>query len=287
MAVHAMGIRFGPSGNSKSFYDAGYTSTTQAPLWLYEMGLDAFEYSFGKGVRITEPSAAGIGKAMAEYGLALSIHAPYYINLGTAEAEKAANNLRYIIQTAQAASWMGAGRVILHPGSCTGQERDAVIRTVHGRVREMLTLLSDEGFGALTICPETMGKGSQIGSLDEIMRICEIDAALVPCIDFGHLHARGLGALNTEEDFSDVLDTIERELGKERLDKIHIHFSRIEFTGAGEKKHWDLKDVQYGPEFSLLARQLKSRQMSPIVISESQNDMAEDALAMKKIYLQV
>lgn len=281
-----MEIKFGPSGNSLSFYDQGYTSTKQAPKWLYEMGLDAFEYSFGKGVRINENTAIDIGASMAEYGMAMSLHAPYYINFATMEEDKEKNNYRYLLESARAAKWMGAARIIFHPGSASGQERqEAVERTIE-RIKTALAKLDDSGFGSITICPETMGKASQIGSLDEIMSICETDGRILPCIDFGHLHARGAGALQTEDDFSDIIDVMEKRLGKDRIQNFHIHFSKIEYTGAGERRHKNFVDSGYGPDFEPLAKQLKSRGLTPIVICESSGNMAEDAREMKKIYAQ-
>ncbi|MDP2892191.1 MAG: TIM barrel protein [Bacillota bacterium] len=281
-----MKIRFGPSGNSASFYDQGYTSTKQAPQWLYEMGLDAFEYSFGKGVRITEQTAREIGVPMAEYDIALSIHAPYYINLATPEVDKAKNNVRFLLESARAASWMGAKKIILHPGSCGGRDRREALKYAMERTKTAMAVLIDNGYGGMALCPETMGKGNQLGLLEEILEICLLDEKLIPCIDFGHLHARGIGSLKSEEDFADILDAVEKELGKKRLDNIHIHFSRVEYTDAGEKKHWDFKDTQFGPDFIHLASQIKARDMHPVVICESQTRMAEDALAMKKMYLE-
>lgn len=282
-----MKIRFGPSGNSQSFYDQGYTSTKQAPQWLYEMGLDAFEYSFGKGVRITEPTATEIGAVMAEYGLSMSLHAPYYINFATLEEEKEKNNYRYVLETAKAAKWMGAGRIIFHPGSPTGHDRGQAIKLTIERIGTALQKMDDSGFGNITLCPETMGKPSQLGSLDEIISICESYESIIPCIDFGHLHARDRGAMNTEEDFSKILDIMEKRLGKQRIQNFHIHFSRIQYTDAGEKRHMNFIDVEYGPNFEPLANQLKKRSLTPVVICESSGNMAEDALEMKKIYTQL
>ncbi len=279
-----MKIRFGPSGNSQSFYDQGYTSTKQAPKWLYEMGLDAFEYSFGKGVRISEPTANEIGSVMAEYGMALSLHAPYYINFATLEEDKEKNNYRYILESARAAKWMGAARIIFHPGSASGQDREQTVKLAIERIGIALAKMEDGGYGDIAICPETMGKPSQLGSLDETMEICESHEKLIPCIDFGHLHARDHGAMKSEADYSNILDTMEKRLGRERISNFHIHFSRIQYTDAGEKRHMNFIDEGYGPDFEPLARQLKNRGLCPTVICESSGNMAEDAMQMKKIY---
>jgi deoxyribonuclease-4 len=132
-----------------------------------------------------------------------------------------------------------------------------------------------------------LGKQNQLGSLEEIIEICKIDDRLIPTVDFGHIHARGLGALNSTEDFIEVLDRIEKDLGYDRLKYLHCHFSRIEFTKGGEKKHWTMDDIQFGPEFEYLAKAIHIKQMEPVIICESKANMAEDALKMKKIYQSV
>jgi deoxyribonuclease-4 len=128
-----------------------------------------------------------------------------------------------------------------------------------------------------------MVKLSQLGYLEEVLTICGIDERLIPCIDFGHLHCRGQGALKSKEDFAELLDAIEDRLGMQRARSIHIHFSRIEYTASGEKS---IIRSRYAvrPEFPPLAELLAERRYSPVVICESRGTMAEDALAMQKMY---
>ena len=129
-----------------------------------------------------------------------------------------------------------------------------------------------------------MGKISQLGDLDEVLELCLLDETMFPTIDFGHLNSRTLGGLKDKTDFAAVLDTIENVLGFERLKNMHIHFSRIEFTAAGERRHWTFADTQYGPEFAPLAELLAERGLTPVIICESKGTMAEDAVSMKRMY---
>jgi deoxyribonuclease-4 len=277
-------IRFGPSGNSDSFYEQGKKSSVEAPAWLKAMGLNAYEYSCSKGVNIGRATAEQIGAEASKNGIFLSIHAPYYINMASEELVKRENSKRYIIETLEAARWMGAGRIVVHTGSCSKVDREWALMTATQVLKETIEEADDRGLSDIIICPEVLGKLNQLGSLEEVLFMCRTDERLLPTIDFGHLHARGLGALNTIDDFQKVLDKIETEIGIDRLKKIHVHFSRIEYTKGGEKKHWTFDDTQYGPEFEPLAELIYKKQMEPVIICESKGTMAEDALKMKIMY---
>lgn len=277
-------ILFGPAGNSKSFYDAGYKHTYEAFAWIADMGLTAYEYSFGRGVRITQQTAELIGQKAKENDITLSVHAPYYINFATGEKEKAQNNLRYLSESARAAKWMGAKRVVFHPGSQMKMERDTAFAKVKEGLEIAIGHLENEQLWDIQICPETMGKIKQIGDLEEVIELCRLDERIVPAIDFGHLHARAKGGIKTAEDYAHILDRLEESLGGYRAKRFHVHFSKIEYTAAGEKMHRSFADEGYGPEFSPLARQIAWRDLSPVMICESKGTMAEDAVEMKRIY---
>ncbi len=281
-----MSIRFGPSGNSQSFYDQGYKSTKQAPEWLQKLGLDAFEYSFGRGVRITQQAAEEIGEQMKLHGIALSVHAPYYINLASAEEKSIESTLGHFIKSSQAATWMGASRVIFHPGAA-GKDRKESCQRIAASLRDVVKELDRLGFSGLTLCPETMGKINQVGDLDETIALCELDERFIPCIDFGHLYARSLGNFGSREDYGMVLDKLSNALGFERASRLHIHFSRIEYSKGGEKRHLNYEDPGFGPNFEPLAAELCARHYTPVVISESMGKMAEDALTYKQIFEQI
>lgn len=277
-------IRFGPSGNSESFYVQGYKSSVQMPAWLKDLGLNAYEYQCNKGVKVSEGTARQIGEQAVLNGIFLSIHAPYYINMSSVEQEKRDNSKRYILETLRVAKWMGARRIVVHTGSCSNVGREWALKTAVQVLREVLVEADEAGFSDIAVCPEVLGKINQLGSLEEILEMCSIDERLIPTIDFGHLHARGMGCLNCVEDFERIIEKIEDALGYERLKNIHSHFSRIEFTTGGEKKHWTIEDIQFGPEFKYLAEILYKKKMEPVIICESRDNMAEDALKLKKIY---
>ena len=277
-------IRFGPAGNSDGFYAAGYKQTRQAPAWLRGLGLDAFEYSFGHGVRMGADTGAAIGAAFAAEDVALSVHLPYFINLAAEDSERRKKNLGYFTDGLRAAQSMGARRAVFHPGSGKG-DRAAILERAKGFLREILAALEADGLlQGITLCPETMGKINQLGSLEEVIALCRVDERLWPAIDFGHLHCRGLGAIRSQGDYAAILDALENSLGRERARTLHIHFSRMEFTAGGEKMHHTLSDTQYGPEFQPLAEELARRGYQPVIICESRGTQAEDAVLLREMY---
>jgi deoxyribonuclease-4 len=141
-----------------------------------------------------------------------------------------------------------------------------------------------ELYPGIMIYPETMGKRCQLGNIDEVLEICGIDDEIIPAVDFAHIHALGKGSLNSIEAFEKVFDKVESSIGRKRMEKLHCHYSKVQFTDSGEKRHESFKDKEYGPEFEFLAAVLVRRGLSPVVICESRDDMAEDALEMKRIY---
>jgi deoxyribonuclease-4 len=256
-------VLFGPAGNSDSFYAQGHKSTVEAFAWIKAMGLGAYEYSFGRGVRLGEETAKKIG----------------------AEAEENRdNNVRYLLQSAMAAKWMGARRVVFHAGSLGKSSRGEAFARTKAALADAMAVLDAEGLGDIEICPETMGRVKQIGDVDEVIELCRIDERLVPAVDFGHLHARDHGALKDESDFAKVLNALGNGLGGYRARRFHVHFSRIEYTAAGEKMHRTYSETKYGPDFDPLARLIVKRKLEPTIICESRGTMAEDAAELKRIY---
>ncbi|MDI6618159.1 MAG: TIM barrel protein [Clostridiales bacterium] len=279
-----MSVKFGPAGNSDLFYRQGHKSSSEAPEWIHNMGLDAYEYPCSRGVNIGEERAKEIGRNAKKFNIEVSIHAPYYINLASQEKQKLENSIDYIVNSAKVAQWMGAKVVVVHPGSCAKIDRSLAMDTAKKTLRRALDALKEMQLDDVLVCPETMGKKNQLGSMDEIMELCSIDERIIPTIDFGHVNALGQGCLKNKDDYRRVLDTIKDRLGEYRLKNIHCHFSRIEYTKAGEKKHWTLADTQFGPEFDPLAELLIEYDMCSVIICESMKTMAEDALKLKTIY---
>lgn len=277
-------IRFGPAGNADSFYAQGYKSTSQMPKWLVDKGLTAYEYSCGHGVNIKEDTATLIGEEAKKYDIAFSVHAPYYINFSSLETDKLESSKRYVLETLQAAQWMGATRVVFHPGACRNIDRIKALNIALKSFGELLILQKEMGYHAIHLCPETMGKKNQLGTIEEVLTLCKLSDDLIPTLDFGHINALGNGAIKSQQDYRLILEKIEDALGVDCLRRIHIHFSRIEYTVAGEKKHWTLADTQYGPEFDPLAELLYKKNMKPVVICESRGTMAEDAMTLQGMY---
>lgn len=276
--------KFGPAGNSDSFYREGFSASVDMPKWLAARELDAFEYSFGRGIRLGMEGAKAIRGEAEKYGIQLSVHMPYFINLATEEEEKKVKNIGYFVDSLKVAEALGAKRAVFHPGSASGGDRGAILQRAKVFFKEIIATLDDMNLMNVTLCAETMGKINQLGSLDEVIELCNVDERIWPTIDFGHLHCRGLGAINTKQDYADILDRLENGIGVERTRTMHVHFSRIEYTKGGEKMHHTFADVQYGPEFMPLAELIAERGYEPVFICESKGTMAEDAKSMKDMY---
>ena len=278
-----MSARFGPAGNADSF---PYKSSADAPRWLKELGLDCYEYQCGKGVHIGEESARRIGAAAELAGIVLSLHAPYFINLANPDPDSLQKTVGYITAACRAADWMGARRVVIHSGALMGRTRRQAMEIALPALSAVLAACDDAGFGHIALCPETMGKINQLGDLDEVLELCQLDERLVPCVDFGHLYARSLGREDGEEAMARILDKMAAALGNERASRFHSHFSHIEFTPkGGEKCHRTFQDDGgYGPDWTPLARQVAARGWSPTFICESAGTQALDAAEMKRIY---
>lgn len=279
-----MNAKFGPAGNSDSFAKMGYKSTLDAPEYVKKMGLDHYEYQCGRGVRVSDEQAAAFRRNCDAAGISVSLHAPYYISLSSLEEEKRDKSVEYILQSANAVNRLGGDRVVVHSGSCAKLSRADALSLACGTVKKAVAALDDAGLSHIHIMPETMGKINQLGTLDEVLTLCEIDERIIPCIDFGHLNARTLGGMNTREQYLSVLDAIENKLGRDRLNIFHAHFSKIEYTDGGEKRHLTFADEIYGPSFEPLAELIAQKGLCPTIICESAGTQAEDALYMKRCY---
>ena len=277
-------IKFGPSGNSVSFVTEGHKSTMETFEWLANKNLDLFEYSFGQGVRLSQTTAALFGAEAAKYNIEVSVHAPYFINFANPAPEKIDNSINYILSSLSVLKAFGGKRCVFHPGSEGGAPRsEAFNRTLKG-VEKMAEAKHEMGFDDLIVCPETMGKIAQIGTLEEIIELCKIDSTIYPCIDFGHINARECGSLKTKDDYRRIVDAMLDGIGEEKTANMHIHFSKIEYTARGEKRHLTFADNKFGPEFEPLAEVLFDYKLSPHILCESAGTQAEDSVYMKKAY---
>lgn len=282
-----MSAFFGPAGNSESFTAMGYKSSLQVPEYLERMGLDCFEYQCDRGVNIGLDKATLLGKKAAEKGIRLSLHAPYYISMSSVEEEKRLNSIKYILDSARAVKAMGGDRIVVHTGSCGKISREYALELAIDTMKLAVKALDEEGLSDIHICPETMGKVNQLGTLSEVLTLCTVDERLIPCIDFGHLNARDLGIIKSKEDFEGILKTMQNSLGNERFKVFHSHFSKIEWTTGGEKRHLTFEDNIFGPNYEPLMELLVKYDCSPVIICESAGTQAEDAKQMKEYYLKV
>jgi len=280
-------VYFGPAGASDAFYAEGRKSSLEMPDWLAERGLNAYEYQCGRGVNISVETAARLGKLAAQRGIKMSVHAPYYINLSSTDLEIRAKTRHHLLKSLKVARAMEATAVVFHPGSGSGGGRREILNRAKAFLKEILLEAEEEGLSGVLLAPETMGKRSLLGSLEEVIELCETGSRVVPAVDFGHLYAATGGRYVRREDFEEDFDLIERCLGKEYLQNLHIHFSPVEFTGAGEKRHRTTLEAGFGPDFTPLAELLAGRELTPTVICESNGRQAEDAVVYRDIYLKV
>lgn len=277
-------IRFGTAGTSDSFAAQGGKTSLDIPEYTAKMGLNAFEYQCGHGVRLGLDKAAKMAALAAPKDILFSVHAPYYISMSSLEEDKRLNSVNYLLQSAAVCRALGGQRVIFHSGSCGKQSREAALEKALDTLRRAQTALDEAGFSDITLCPETMGKIGQLGTLDEVLELCKVDERITPCIDFGHLNARTLGGVASKADYAAILDKVEAALGGARAKRFHVHFSRIEYSAGGEKRHWTFAETQFGPEPQPLMELLAEQGLEPVIICESAGTQAEDACTMQRLY---
>lgn len=280
-----MSAFFGPGGNSDAFKLAGYKSTVDAPAWIRKIGLNAYEYEAGNGLSASSAMLEAIGKAAKYNNVRMSYHTPYFISLSGVVTETRLKSITYIRQSIEAARLLGANTIVVHAGSASKITRDEAMRLAADTLIRTLEQIETHG---IKIGLETMGKKNQLGTLEEIIELCRIDKAFVPVVDFGHLNARDCGSVfRTSDDYLRVFDKIERTLGADVASGLHCHFSKIEWTAQGEKRHLTFEDKQFGPDYEPLMEALVKGGYSPTIICESAGTQSDDALAMKKYYEEI
>ena len=272
---------FGPGGNSESFYAEGHKSTLEAPAWVKSKGLDAYEYQGGNGITASEATLAKIGEAARAEGIKMSLHTPYYISLSGVEPEKRLKSLDYIKKSLRAARLLGADTIVIHSGSAAKISREEAMSLARDTLERTVEMVGETD---IRLGLETMGKINQLGTLEEVIELCRVSPIFHPVVDFGHLNARERGFFTDADSYRRIFDTIGNALGDKYSQNIHCHFSKIEYTAAGEKKHLTFADEVFGPEFDPLAEAIAKEGLSPRIICESAGTMAEDALYMKKAY---
>ena len=275
--------RFGPAGVPPSFRRLK-AALEDVPKLLQKEGLDAFEYQavrWGGKPQIKREVAEKLGSEAEKHDVWLSLHGSYFINFCGEKNVIEASKQR-LIACATAAEWMNAHIVVFHPGFYGKKEPKEVFRNCLEALKDVVESMKTLGIKKVKIGPETMGKQSQFGSLEEILKLCEEVEQTQPVIDWAHLHARDKGRFRTIEDFRKVVEEIENRLGTEAVKDMHCHFTKVEFTEKGEKRHHTLDEAEYGPDFTLLAKVIVEFKLRPVVISESPV-LDVDAVKMRDI----
>jgi deoxyribonuclease-4 len=270
-------LLFGTAGVPLS---APSRSTLDGVPQVRKLGLGCMELEFVRGVRMS-PEIAKQVKALAEKNdVALTAHGPYYINLNSQDSAINNASIKRILDTARIAHLCGAYSITFHAAYYMALPREKVYAIVKSHLRNITRTLNGEGI-KLWVRPETTGKGTQFGDVDEIIKLSQEIEQVMPCVDFAHLHARSNGKLNTYAEFSSVLERLEKGIGREALNNMHIHMSGIEYTAKGERNHLVLKESDMN--YRELMKAFKDFKCKGCIINESPN-LEEDAQIMKKEY---
>jgi deoxyribonuclease-4 len=272
-------LRFGTSGIPLSTRRPG---TVHGLRRARELGLECFELAWGNGVRMSGSTADRIAEVSVECGLELTAHAPYYVNFCGAE-DVVERSMARMIDTGVQAARCGAASLCFHPGWYGELAPSVARRRVAARLRRLARSLREQEV-AIDLRPETTGRTSQVGTLDEILAWSQTIAGVRPCLDFSHLYARQQGAFNRHEDFVRLLQQVSARLGRQALSRLHVHVSGIEFGPGGERRHVPLLKSKF--RWRDLLRALHDVRASGWVICETPA-MEEDALRLQRFYRRI
>ncbi|MGQ4892430.1 MAG: TIM barrel protein [Candidatus Njordarchaeia archaeon] len=269
-------IRFGPAGKPLNFKGR----VEEVPAFLHQIGLNALEVQQVRGINIKEGQAKIIGEEAKKHDVKLSMHGPYAVNLSSTKPEVLSGTKERLLKALKIAEIMGAEVVVFHPGYYGNLDKEEALKKALNLLREIEEEARSLGIKKAHLGAETTGKKSQLGSLDEIIEMTQDTDIVVPVIDFAHLHARDNGAIAKREDYEAIFDKLEEKLGSEAK-RLHIHFSKIEFTDKGEKRHHPFGSG-YGPDFVPLIEVILERDIEATIICETPK-LDKDALRMKEI----
>ena len=273
--------KFGPGGNGDLFYAQGGKGTVQAPAWVKNFGLDAYEFEAGNGLSASEETLRKIGEEARAHGISMSLHTPYFISLAGIDPQKRLKSVEYIQKSLWAAELIGAKTIVIHCGGAAKISREKALSLSCDTLEKVIEAVGDT---EIKLGIETMGKVNQLGTLDEVIEQCRVDKHYVPVVDFGHMNSREQGLFYTVDDYRRIFDRIAEGCSPEVAKNLHCHFSKIEYTSAGEKRHLTFADEVYGPHFEPLMEAIAKDGLTPTIICESDGTQAEDALAMKNCY---
>ncbi len=279
-------IRFGPSGNSEAFYEEGHKETAEAPEWLHNMGLNAFEYSFTLGQFLNDKTAEKILTEGKKYDIEFSVHAPFYINFVNSSDTARENNYKFMMNSVEGLKKLNGRHCVFHIGSQLKFTREEAFKNLKENFLDFVQEFEKKESGVF-LCPEAMGKYTQMGTVDEIFEICSWSDCLIPTLDFGHINCVMQGALKTKEDFLAILNKGINKIGFEKMRDLHIHFSKIMYGAKGEIKHLTFDDTEYGPEPLPMLEAIYELKLEPVIISESAGTQARDSKIMRDIYMNI
>lgn len=269
-------LLFGTGGVPRSTVSG---STIDGIKRVAELGLGCMELEFVQRVSMNDAGARLVAEVARQFGVKLSAHAPYYINLNSREPDKIAKSQERIFKTARIGAICGAESIVFHPAFYLGDPPEEAYVRVKGYLAEVIDLLKEQNI-KVVLRPEIMGKASQFGTIDEALRLSTELDGVAPCIDFAHWHAR-TGGFNAYEEFTSVLAQVERVLGRSALDNMHIHVSGIEFGKGGERKHLDLAESDF--QYPALIKAFRDYDIKGCVVCESPN-LEQDALLLQFMY---
>ena len=255
-------------------------STAHAVKRLAELGLRHMEIEFVRGVKMGEKTAREIRDLAEEHDISLTVHAPYYVNLNSAEPDKITASKDRIIQAARAGAWAGAKSVTFHAAYYHNDDPEDVFQRVQVHTAEMLERLADEQI-EIRLSPETTGGPTQFGTLEELVRLGVELPGVYPCVDFSHLFARSIGEFNTYRHFAGALELIRDKLGEDALKEQHIHLSGIEYGEKGEKRHLPFAETEL--KYEDVLRALVDYNVAGWLTCESPI-LEEDALILQGLY---
>jgi deoxyribonuclease-4 len=255
-------------------------STQKGVEWVRGLGLDALELEFVHSVNLNEQKALQVKNAAEKNNICLTCHGSYYINLNSADEQKVNDSVQRILQGARVAEYAGASSITFHAAFYQKVSPEQTFSKVKKELEKITAQLKSTK-NKILIRPETTGKATQFGSLEELLELSSQLEQVLPCIDFSHLHARSAGKLNSYPEFVSVLEKSEKALGKEFLKNLHCHVSGIAYTEKGERNHLELKDSDF--KYKELIQALKEFNCAGTIICESPN-IEEDALLLKKTF---
>ncbi len=289
---------FGVAGFPPAFFESEYRKKrTNIFQWLNSLSLNWVELQNTYGVKMKEEQAKEYRKLASEYNVGISIHAPYYITLASADPDVVKRSIERIFQCYWLADVIGANRIIFHPGFFGGKTDEDRKKGLDQLINGLLSIKNDIP-NNIYLYAETAGKCSQLGSLEEIIKICNAVSYVRPCLDLAHIHGFTHGSLISTESIVKVIECVEQELGRKMLDEIHFHMYPVEIDKNGEKRHraffekneiqqmnlFSNKDEWFYPRPEHFVSAIKQKKINPIVVCEALNSQEQGAMLMKKMY---